>query len=136
MAWAMRQNIYDNPLFFEGYQKLRDGDTGLNGAVEDPAIRSLLPSLNGLSVLDLGSGFGDFCRFARANGASSVVGVELSDRMLEVARKRTFDKKIAYLHEAIEDFTIQPMGYDLIVSRMALHYVQDYRAVVFLPAAN
>jgi 2-polyprenyl-3-methyl-5-hydroxy-6-metoxy-1,4-benzoquinol methylase len=127
----MKQNIYDNPLFFEGYQKLRDGDTGLNGAVEDPAIRSLLPSLNGLSVLDLGSGFGDFCRFARANGASSVVGVELSERMLEVARKRTSDGKIAYVHEAIEDFTIQPVAYDLIVSRMALHYVQDYRAVVF-----
>ncbi len=126
----MKQNIYDDPQFFEGYQKLRDGDTGLNGAVEDPAVRSLLPSLHGLSVLDLGCGFGDFCRFARANGASSAVGVELSVRMLEVARSRTSDGKITYVHEAIEDFAIQSMAYDLIVSRMALHYVQSYRAVV------
>jgi len=73
----MKQNIYDDPQFFEGYQKLRDGDTGLNGAVEEPAIRSLLPNLHGLRVLDLGCGFGDFCRFARANGALSVVGVEV-----------------------------------------------------------
>lgn len=33
----MRQNIYDDPRFFEGYRKLKDGDTGLNGAMEAPA---------------------------------------------------------------------------------------------------
>jgi hypothetical protein len=37
------QNIYDDATFFEGYKSLRDGDTGLNGALEIPALHRLLP---------------------------------------------------------------------------------------------
>jgi len=62
---APPQNIYDNQQFFEGYKHLRDQDTGLNGALEVPAIRPLLPDLSGKRVLDLGSGFGGFARYAR-----------------------------------------------------------------------
>lgn len=57
-----QQNVYDNPDFFEGYKTLRQNDFGLNGALELPAIRALLPELGHLYVLDLGSGFGDFAR--------------------------------------------------------------------------
>jgi hypothetical protein len=56
----MKQNIYDNPTFFQAYCKLRENDSGLNGLVEEPAIGTVLPDLRGLKVLDLGSGFGDF----------------------------------------------------------------------------
>ncbi len=66
------QNIYDDASFFEGYRTLRQGDTGLNGALESPAMKRLLPNLAGLHVLDLGCGFGDFARYARAHGAASV----------------------------------------------------------------
>ena len=48
----MKQNIYDSPQFFEGYRKLRDNDTGLNGAVEEPAILTVLPPLKGTRILD------------------------------------------------------------------------------------
>ena len=35
----MKQNIYDDPRFFEGYSKLRRHESGLNMAVDHPAIR-------------------------------------------------------------------------------------------------
>lgn len=126
----MKQNIYDDPRFFEGYRRLRDSDSGLNGTVEDPAFLSVLPSLQGRAVLDLGSGFGDFCRFAKSQGASLVRGVEISRRMTETAKKRTEDPTIEYVNVAVEDFTILPTEYDLVVSRLALHYVENYQAVV------
>ena len=126
----MKQNVYDDPQFFAGYKALRDNDSGLNGALEEPAVLGLLPDLEGGRVLDLGSGFGDFCRLARRRGAASVCGVEISQRMLETARGRTDDAGIEYAHAAIEDFDIRPASYDLVVSRMALHYVRDYAAVV------
>lgn len=126
----MKQNVYDDPQFFAGYKALRDNDSGLNGALEEPAVLSLLPDLEGGSVLDLGSGFGDFCRLARKRDAASVCGVELSRRMLETARERTDDTGIEYVQAAIEDFDIRPASYDLVISRMALHYVHDYAAVV------
>ena len=42
-------------------------------------------------VLDLGCGYGWHCIYAMEHGASSVVGVDISHKMLEVAkRKNTF----------------------------------------------
>ncbi|GGP24229.1 class I SAM-dependent methyltransferase [Silvimonas amylolytica] len=127
----MPQNIYDNPTFFKGYKALRQRDTGLNGAVEMPALQSLLPVLVGLQVLDLGCGFGDFARFARLHGAASVVGVDISANMLEEARHLTADRAITYQHSSIERFQPAPgVTFDLVVSSLALHYVEDYAAAV------
>jgi SAM-dependent methyltransferase len=126
----INQNVYDDQRFFDGYRKLRDHDTGLNGAVEDPAFLAVLPELKGLDVLDLGSGFGDFCRFAKTCGASSIKGVELSRRMIDTARSRTNDPQIEYVNAAIEDFSILTRSYDIVVSRLVLHYIRDYKSVV------
>lgn len=56
-----KQNIYDNEVFFEGYQKLRDNRENANILFETPALLSLLPDLKGKRVLNLGCGCGDHC---------------------------------------------------------------------------
>ena len=58
----MAQNIYDNPAFFEGYARLPRSVQGLDGAPEWPALKGMLPDLTGKSVVDLGCGYGWFCR--------------------------------------------------------------------------
>src|SRR5205085_9964966 len=78
----MTQNIYDDAGFFAGYSALPRSIHGLDGAPEWPTLRALLPDLNGLRVLDLGCGFGWFCRYARGAGAASVTGYDVSERML------------------------------------------------------
>ncbi|HXA96495.1 MAG TPA: class I SAM-dependent methyltransferase, partial [Candidatus Dormibacteraeota bacterium] len=85
----MTQNIYDDAKFFEGYSRLPRSVEGLAGAPEWPALRALLPALRGLTVLDLGCGFGWFCRWAREQGTTRVVGVDVSERMLARARATT-----------------------------------------------
>ncbi|WP_207393065.1 hypothetical protein [Providencia sp. M-27] len=72
------QNIYDDPIFFKNYQALRVNDTGLNGIMEEPALRALLPDLKGKIVLDLGSGFGDFARYAHSK-CGGVFNIALLD---------------------------------------------------------
>ncbi len=126
----MPQNIYDEPIFFEGYKNLRQADTGLNGALEMPALRELLPDLAGARILDLGCGFGDFARHARSIGANSVVALDVSQNMISEARKLTDDASIDYICHSIEGYRPSSEGFDLIVSSMALHYVEDYKAVV------
>ena len=66
----MTQNIYDDEEFFAGYSQLGRSVDGLDGAAEWPALRAMLPNMRGLKVLDLGCGFGWFCRWARAQGAA------------------------------------------------------------------
>lgn len=123
------QNIYDDPIFFEGYKSLRQRDTGLNGVLEVPAINALLPSLQGLRVLDLGCGFGDFARHARSQGAIEVVAVDVSEKMIAEAKRLTHDEGIVYVHSSIEAFLPDPESFHVIVSSLALHYVADYAAV-------
>ncbi len=123
------QNIYDDPAFFEGFKDLRQNDRGLNGALEIPALRDLLPALAGKRVLDLGCGFGEFARFAREEGAASVMALDASEKMLTEAHRLTNDHAIVYLHRLIETFVPEARSFDLVVSSMALHYVRDYGAV-------
>lgn len=127
---SIAQNIYDNETFFSGYRALRQNDTGLNGALEVPALRRCLPPLSGLNVLDLGCGFGDFSRWARSQGAATVTGVDISFRMLAEARRLTSDPYITYVQSAFEDYHPAPEAFDLAVSSLALHYVQDYASVI------
>jgi SAM-dependent methyltransferase len=77
----MPQNIYDNPDFFAAYGELGRSVAGLDGAAEWPALQALLPDISGARVLDLGCGFGWFCRWARAHGAASVLGIDVSEKM-------------------------------------------------------
>lgn len=128
---SQSQNIYDNPEFFSGYKKLRDEGSGLNDNLEQPALWSLLgDSLAGLSILDLGCGFGGFARKARALGADSVLGIDVSENMLAEARNRTRDPHIEYRRASMEDLDLPEHHFDVVVSSLMLHYVKDYEAAL------
>lgn len=121
----MAQNIYDEPGFFAGYSALRRSVEGLEGAPEWPALRAMLPALQGRRVLDLGCGFGWFCRWARGQGAASVLGLDLSARMLARARAMTADPGIAYARADLARLPLAERGFDLAFSALAFHYVED-----------
>jgi SAM-dependent methyltransferase len=121
----MTQNMYDNETFFEGYSRLSRSVHGLDGAPEWPALRALLPELRGLRVLDLGCGFGWFCRWAREHGAASVLGLDVSERMLARAKAESRDPAISYARADLEDLDLPPASYDLAYSSLALHYVEN-----------
>lgn len=121
----MAQNIYDNPEFFTGYSQLDRSVQGLAGAAEWPALRALLPDLHGLRVVDLGCGFGWFCRWAREHGAARVLGFDLSERMLDRARTMTSDAAITYARADLERLELPEASFDLAFSSLALHYLAD-----------
>lgn len=126
----MAQNIYDDPTFFAGYKKLRDTESGLNAVLEWPAFKRLLPPLKGLRVLDIGCGFGHFARAARDLGAAEVIGIDASERMIEVARAESPDPALKFIRSDVEAFNFDEAAYDFIASSLTLHYVQDYADVM------
>ncbi len=108
----MKQNKYDDPVFFANYSQMARSISGLDEALEWTAFRALLPTLRDKNVLDLGCGFGWHCRYARQQQARSVVGVDLSEKMLARARASTSDSSIEYRRLAIEESTF-PQGHSM-----------------------
>jgi SAM-dependent methyltransferase len=121
----MTQNIYDSEEFFEGYTRLPRSVAGLDGAPEWPALRALLPDPRGLTILDLGCGFGWFCRWAQQQGAAHVLGIDVSERMLARARATTAETAITYKKADMEDLELPRGSFDLVYSALALHYVHN-----------
>jgi SAM-dependent methyltransferase len=121
----MTSNIYDRADFFEGYSRLGRSVEGLSGAAEWPALRAMLPDINGLRVVDLGCGFGWFCRWARERGAAQVAGFDLSENMLARARATTPDSAISYEIADLEALELPIARFDLAFSSLALHYIKD-----------
>nr|CAD19079.1 methyl transferase [Stigmatella aurantiaca Sg a15] len=121
----MSQNIYDDPSFFESYSQLARSLKGLAGAPEWPALRALLPDVKDLRVVDLGCGFGWFCRWARKNDAAHVLGLDLSEKMLTRAKAETSGDAITYQQADLERLVLPEGAFDLAFSSLAIHYVEE-----------
>jgi SAM-dependent methyltransferase len=126
----MQQNIYDRPDFFAGYSQLTRSVHGLDGAPEWPSVRALLPDLSGMRVVDLGCGFGWFCRFARRQGAERVVGIDLSQNMIARAKAETDDPAVDYAIGDLDRIELSEASFDFAYSSLAFHYVEDFRRLM------
>ena len=126
----MVQNIYDNEEFFAGYSRLPRSVGGLDDAPEWPALQALLPDLRGRVVLDLGCGFGWFCRWARENGAAHVLGIDVSEKMLAQASATTLDAAVTYTRADMERLELPPASFDLVYSSLALHYIANLHGLL------
>lgn len=131
----MTQNIYDDPDFFAGYSQLSRSVDGLAGAGEWPRLQTLLPPLDGARVIDLGCGFGWFCRWAREAGAVQVLGIDVSANMLARAVQDTHDPAITYRRADLDEVELAPGTVDLVYSSLTLHYLRDLPRLVAQIAA-
>ncbi len=120
---------YDNELFFKEYAKMARSQSGLEAAGEWHQLKPLFPPLTGKKVLDLGCGYGWHCKFAAEQGAEEIMGIDLSARMLDEAKRRNADERIAYRLCGIEEYEYPEETWDCVVSNLALHYIEDLDSV-------
>ena len=121
--------IYDNNDFFQAYAKMSRSQQGLEGAGEWHQLRPLLPPLKDIHMLDLGCGYGWHCRYAADCGASNIVGIDQSQRMIEEARLRNAHPRIQYQLCDLEQYAYPENTFDLVLSSLVLHYVEDLSGI-------
>ena len=122
------KNLFDNEQFFSSYQELRRKEQNSNDLIIDPALEVLLPDLTEKTVLDLGCGDGKHCVDFLDRGAKSVVGIDISEKMLQIARAEYANDAIRYLNMSMTDITGLQEMFDFIYSNMAFHYIEDFAA--------
>lgn len=98
---------------------------GLEGAGEWKTLEKMLPDFRGKRVLDIGCGFGWHCQYAINHAAVSVIGIDISEKMLAVAKKKT-SKKIQYISQPIEDVIFPQSSFDVVISSLAFHYLKSF----------
>ncbi|KAF2095099.1 methyltransferase domain protein [Rhizodiscina lignyota] len=126
----MSQNVYDREEFFAEYSKLPRSQGGLEATPEWPQLCCMVGDISGSSVLDLGCGYGWFCRWAKDAGVTSVCGIDLSTKMLARAKDFGSDNAITYSQGDLETIQLYEEQYRLVYSSLALHYLHDLRRLV------
>lgn len=126
----MKQNKYDDDTFFNKYSNMDRSKNGLEGAGEWHELKNMLPDFKDKRVLDLGCGFGWHCRYAVENGARSVIGIDISQKMLSEAKSKTKCGNIEYICMPIEDIDFPEESFDVVISSLALHYIKSFEDVL------
>ena len=117
--------FYEDSELFERYRQHRAWSLSPNAAMEGPAVLEELGPVSGLRVLDLGCGDAEIGRDLLGAGAARYRGIDGSERMVRAARSVLAGTAGEAALGDIEDLAEPAESFDLVLSRMALHYVAD-----------
>ncbi len=121
-----KQNIYDDEEFFSDFRKNRDDSLNFNDCIETPILLSMLPPVQGKKVLDIGCGMGQHAKQYADMGAESVLGIDISEKMIAYAKEHNGADNIRYLRLAMEDIKTVQERFDLITSSLVFDYIEDF----------
>lgn len=119
------KNIYDNEKFFHEYAKMDRSIKGLDGAGEWHQLKNLFPDFKNKVVLDLGCGYGWHSYYAARQGATSVLGIDQSVKMIQEAMNRNLLPNIEYRVCDLFDYDYPLNTFDCVISNLVLHYIEN-----------
>jgi SAM-dependent methyltransferase len=121
-------DFYDQSQVFNIYSAHRSRPESPNETMEQPILWNLIGDVHGQSVLDLGCGEAKVAKRFKDAGAKSYLGVDGSKNMIEQAQLNCEAGFSAVTCSWLEDFSSEHNSFDLIISSLALHYIEDLDA--------
>ena len=107
-----------------------DNDDGpFNSLYERPAMLRMLDDVTGLRVLDIGCGAGQLTSALIDRGAT-VIGIDVSPRMIDIARRRLGDAAVFDVADLTEPLGFESGSFDLVVASLVMHYIEDWVPVL------
>ncbi len=98
---------------------------------ETYSFMNLIGDVDGKRVLDVACGEGHFTRMLRAAGAAEVVGIDVSERMIDLAREQEARQPLG-IEYRVEDAraVAEHADFDLVVGAWLLVYAQTRAELV------
>ncbi|MEA5505679.1 class I SAM-dependent methyltransferase [Halotia wernerae UHCC 0503] len=118
-------NFYDDEAVFATYMRHRQRVDTPNETLEKPVMIDLIRPITGKRILDLGCGNAAIGQELLQYGAASYLGVEGSHKMAAVATQTLAHTAGRIIVQTIEHWTYPHAAFDLVIARLALHYVAD-----------
>lgn len=128
--------FYDRTDVFKNYMERRQQDTSANDTLEIPIISTLLPELQGKTLLDVGCGDAQIAIDLFKQGLKSYTGFDGSQNMVDLAKKSIESEAFNPDYQVcIEQGFIENWEYpseetfDVVLSRLAFHYIEAVEPV-------
>ena len=102
-----------------------DNDGVFNALYERPAMLSFLGDVVGKRVLDIGCGAGQLS-LALSQQNASVIGIDVSSRMVELAKKRLGNQIEFRVHDLSQPLPFEDSSFDIVVASLVMHYLEDW----------
>lgn len=122
-------SVYDEGEFYENYMKRRKRPESPNNIIERPILLEMIGNVAGKRILDLGCGDAEIGVELLQQGGASYLGVEGSKNMALAAAENLEGTTGQVIHSSMEEWRPHPDFYDFVLSRFALHYLEDLRSV-------
>jgi 2-polyprenyl-3-methyl-5-hydroxy-6-metoxy-1,4-benzoquinol methylase len=123
----IQEQAYDQlaDAYASSYAEPRTAGFNYNLDLAIPRLLHAVGSVNDLAVLDAGCGEGIVSRLLE--GAASVVGIDISSKLIAYAQERDTSKRIRYeVHDLSRPLPQYNGSFDIVVSNLVLNDVPDY----------
>ena len=103
----------------------RRAPSSLSDFTGRPAVFALCEPVEGKRVIDLGCGEGYCSRELRRRGAASVLGADISEQMLELARAQAPEQQLGIEYQVgdIRNLDVADDTYDLATAVFVFNYI-------------
>lgn len=122
----MKKSPYDRERFFEKYSQMDRSRLGLAGAGEWESLEPLLRTSPGRECWIWAAATAGTASMRRNTARRSVTGVDLSEKMLAVAREKTTAPQVTYIRGDMAETPFPPESFDVVLSSLAIHYLPSF----------
>lgn len=127
--------IYDDEVFLNNYIDLRKAKNNYNDLIEQPIVFDLLRNIKGKRILDIGCGYGAMTVKMADAGADYVLGIDISEKMIEKGFIENSRHNVEYKVLSATELSSIKIKFDIVVSCLAIHYIEDF-GKLFLDVYN
>ncbi|PQP84273.1 SAM-dependent methyltransferase [Paenibacillus sp. PCH8] len=110
----------------------RQWQENANDTLEKPVMLELIGDAAGKSILDLGCGDARFAADLLSvdeQGTTTYTGIEGSVNMVQAANESVKGMNARIEQAFMEDWSYPTETYDLVISRLAVHYIEDVESL-------